>query len=632
MKPYAVLLWIALPLGIWSGGAQGQDSLALGMGALATKNFEEAARLLSGVVGDLGAASSLDTETRERFQKAAIGAGQALRQLGKHGEALEFFEAALQSGASDASRNRLLIVAAESALLSGATERCWKYCDALLEQEVDRDQQLAAHRLWIRAQTVAGHVGPAWQRLSEVVALPDVDQREWAELGLAIGFAALTHNEPAIAAIIFRWYLEHGDPELNREMASLGLAWAAAQGAEPYEQAAKRLLDFVESYPNNSNVPQALLAAGACYVNCNQNQQAATVYRRIIEGYRPSPVSQQALIQLLTLEPSINLDAGQLELLQETLSSQAPTASLLSAALRHADGPTLGGLWSLAIERIVSSPETQTLVLPVLQDLEQRQRVDLAERVAVQIMNALPAGILEPGTEHVCRWASLHRQWALLAAIATSDTAAQQRQLLSISSNRLLAEGLIQVGRQQEAKVFLDQLISQQGVTDFETLLRRAEIALSVDSKSEAAAAIERLLPAASTANEKVLASLLRAQWFVRNAQLDDARSLLHEVLRGDPITAELQARTQWMIGETHLLQRQFNEAVDAYRLVEKIDAHGQWSAASLVQAGRAFELMGRPRDAVVCYTGLLRKFADSPYAQVARERLASLGTTSKLR
>jgi TolA-binding protein len=526
----------------------------------------------------------------------------------------------------------LLIVAAESALMSGANERCWRYCDALLEQELDRGQQLAAQRLWIRAQTAAGNVGSAWQRLSEVVALPDVDQREWAELALAVGFAALTHNEPAIAAIVFRWYLEHGDPQLNREMASLGLAWAAAQGAEPYEQAARRLLDFVESYPNNANVPQALLTAGACYVNCNQNQLASDVYRRIISNHRQSPVSQQALGQLLMLEPAFTLDADQLELLRETLTSQALTPALLSAALRHADDTMPGGLWHLAIERMVSSPESQALVLPVLQDLDQRQRVDLAERLAVQIVNALPAEALEPGTEHVCRWASLHHQWAMLAAIASSDTVAQRRNLFSNASNRLLAEGLMQVGRQQEAKVFLDQLIVQQGVTDFETLLRRAEIALSVESKSEAATAIERLVPVASTANEKVLASLLRAQWFVRNAQLDDARSILHEVLRGEPITTELQARTQWMIGETHLLQRQFNEAVDAYRLVEKIDAHGQWSAASLVQAGRAFELMGRPRDAAVCYTGLLRKFADSPYAQVARERLASLGTTSKLR
>jgi TolA-binding protein len=86
------------------------------------------------------------------------------------------------------------------------------------------------------------------------------------------------------------------------------------------------------------------------------------------------------------------------------------------------------------------------------------------------------------------------------------------------------------------------------------------------------------------------------------------------------------------MIGETHLLQHQFKEAIDAYRLVDQIDAAGHWSAASLLQAGRAFEQLGRPRDAVICYTGLLRKFADSPHAQLARDRLALLGTTSKLR
>ena len=105
----------------------------------------------------------------------------------------------------------------------------------------------------------------------------------------------------------------------------------------------------------------------------------------------------------------------------------------------------------------------------------------------------------------------------------------------------------------------------------------------------------------------------------------EKARSLLEQVIRSAETEASLRGRAQWLIGETYYLQREFVQAIEAYRRVEGIDPGGIWVSASLVQAGKSFEQLGRTRDAAVCYGILLSRFADTSHAQIARRRLAAI-------
>jgi TolA-binding protein len=72
-------------------------------------------------------------------------------------------------------------------------------------------------------------------------------------------------------------------------------------------------------------------------------------------------------------------------------------------------------------------------------------------------------------------------------------------------------------------------------------------------------------------------------------------------------------------------LQQDFADAVEAYRRVEGIDPNGMWVAAAMVQAGKSFEQLGRTREAAVCYSNLLSRFADTSHAALARRRLAAI-------
>jgi TolA-binding protein len=86
------------------------------------------------------------------------------------------------------------------------------------------------------------------------------------------------------------------------------------------------------------------------------------------------------------------------------------------------------------------------------------------------------------------------------------------------------------------------------------------------------------------------------------------------------------------LIGETYFLQQKYAEAIDAYRRVDTLDASGDWAAVALLQAGKSFEKLARPREAATCYTALLTRFADLPHANHARTRLAQLGGDAAIR
>jgi TolA-binding protein len=107
--------------------------------------------------------------------------------------------------------------------------------------------------------------------------------------------------------------------------------------------------------------------------------------------------------------------------------------------------------------------------------------------------------------------------------------------------------------------------------------------------------------------------------------QFDRGRALLEQVVRAPGAETDLRGRAQWMIGETFFMQEKFSEAIAAYRQVEAISGSDEWTAASLVQAGKSFEQLGRTREATMCYSTLVSRFGNSPHAGGARRRLAAM-------
>ena len=310
---------------------QAEPTLAEGLARLSEKQYQQAAELLADVVArkqlaiqqlvqqagqfnqagqsnqagqfnQAGAnpsqASLIERET-ETLRQAMVGAGSALRQLGRYADALEFFESAVNvsrrshQAQSGPARNRIAAIelaAAECASQCSQHEKAMRFCEAILDtagepsatpSSVPANVRVAATQLWIRSATAIGQVQAAWDKFQQAANLDSVDLRQWQELALSIGLAALSQDQPAVAQLAFRWYLKNAvqfdsEQPLDRETAILGIAWAAAKGAEPYEVAAQRLLDFVDQFPASSQNAKALYVCGGCLQRCQQMEQAAS--------------------------------------------------------------------------------------------------------------------------------------------------------------------------------------------------------------------------------------------------------------------------------------------------------------------------------------------------------------------
>ncbi len=92
---------------------------------------------------------------------------------------------------------------------------------------------------------------------------------------------------------------------------------------------------------------------------------------------------------------------------------------------------------------------------------------------------------------------------------------------------------------------------------------------------------------------------------------------------------SETAAMAQWMIGETYMHQEQYALAAEAYHRVETLHRFRQWQAAALLQAGKCYEQLRRPSDAIGVYRQLLREHADCSLVDDARARLENLTTAS---
>lgn len=626
------------------------DPLVTGLTRLSEGRYDEAAEILAAFVADQELRPNPTSAEAERATRAMIGAGQALRHLGKHAAALEFFEAAIAQHTSAQGSggggppgeaalsgggplDPLRLAAADCAFRSQAFDLACAHCEAVIASTDRSTLRMAAERLWVRTQTEQDRVAAAWRRFEKVTREEGIDRSEWAELALAIGLRALTQRESETAATACQWFLKHAATDTNRESAVLGVAWAAAQGADSHQRAAEQLLDFVVQFPESQNVPRALLVAAGCLRRCDKSEQASEILQRLLEEHPESSEAAAAIPQLAEMAPDRQLPEAAFGIVRRLLDSREAVADeTIVWAIAAAAGGAEPELWQAATEALLRTPSGRGKVGQALAILTDRAQHADAERLAAMILGGNDSEAIEPAFEQAARWAAIHGRWSMLALAAESAEAGATVHRFSPLSLRLLAEGLVQVGRGSQARPLLDRLVEVHGVADFDVFVRRAEISLADDSRGEARQAVQQAIDAVATAAEQTVADMLQAQLLIREARMDEARVLLEGIVREGETANEIKARAQWLIGETHFLQRRYREAVEAYRVVETFDGEGDWTAAALVQAGKAFEQLGRPRDAAICYSGLLRRFGDCPHAAAARDRLAAIGSSTELR
>jgi tetratricopeptide (TPR) repeat protein len=362
----------------------------------------------------------------------------------------------------------------------------------------------------------------------------------------------------------------------------LGRAWSCAASGKDNKLGAQLLDSFLDAHPEHSDASAIRSLARQCY-----HKQLETSLES------QSDESMDALAGWLRNEGDVPTIIAKLDSLKPELAERWAT-ELLSLPSGHP---------------IQNEESSEDAVASTTRDFER-----FAEKVSML-------------RDSTARWAGRNDRWNLIAMCAEKENPEQQQMFRTIDLERLFAESWMQLGRSDQALVWWNHLVDVREQTDFATLLRCAE------SETAAGDQIERsqtridaaIAKAGDDPQNLALAHLVNAQLAIRSADFDSSRQWLSRVVATSGLEPTLLGRAQWLTGETYYLQRRFDEAIEAYREVEKRDPEGAYVAAALVQAGKSFEQLGRTRQAAICYGHLLSRFADSPHAEPARKRLARM-------
>lgn len=448
---------------------------------------------------------------------------------------------------------------------------------------------------------------------------------------LQIGASALSTGAPSTAAEAYSLAMGNAN-ESQRATAMLGDAWATAiQNDRPME-AAKKLATFIDQYPDHGDTSRAVRACAECLKQADRTEDANAMLADLLKRWPDSDAAMEVVRSHQDLAIDLVPPAVRQWLISKANANQVQNFDAKIAMFGMLVATQMNELaaWSALAKHLAAIDESGQSTADVLNSLSQQGQDAEAERLASNLIAGADGYVISPSArEAACRWAGRTMRWSMLAMASTEANPTQPTPNRTVAVDRLFAEALMQTGQVADAKRWWDTLVDSRDVKDFATLLRCAEAETSAGEDSTLA---QKRIDAAREAAEEdrfkvALVNLLDAELSIRRTNFDQARSLLESVVRSSETDTSLRGRAQWLIGETHYLQQKYSEAIEAYRLVEGIDGKGMWVSASLLQAGKAFEQLGRTREATVCYGNLLSRFGETSHAKLARQRMAAIDT-----
>ncbi len=157
--------------------------------------------------------------------------------------------------------------------------------------------------------------------------------------------------------------------------------------------------------------------------------------------------------------------------------------------------------------------------------------------------------------------------------------------------------------------------------------LRRVELWLAERKPNDAIGEAEKALRDFPDFDQRCELRYLLARATIASAQFERAREQLRVVI-ADPIAMRttIAAKSQWLLGETHLLQKQYGQAIVEYSRIEGYGAVAPWDSLAELQKGKCHEHLGQRELAISCYRRVTQRFPNSDSSQHANERLKVLG------
>lgn len=112
--------------------------------------------------------------------------------------------------------------------------------------------------------------------------------------------------------------------------------------------------------------------------------------------------------------------------------------------------------------------------------------------------------------------------------------------------------------------------------------------------------------------------------WALNYTEKTDEALKLFEQVAG-MTDREVAARARFMVGEIYFAKKQHQEAIRNYFVAAYGFGYPKWQAASHFEAGRCFEVLKKPEEAIKSYREVVDNFPDSDKAAAAQARLQAL-------
>lgn len=491
-----------------------------------------------------------------------------------------------------------------------------------------------------RAQLVASlaHAG----KLDDAhAALQELESRAPAD-GLLqstyiLAEAAFDAQRFELAKQLFTRLAADGNPKEFVQKGLSGLGWTLAKSGNA-EQAAEI---FARLKRADGDIPQM---AEAAIMNANQletagkTSEALTAYHSVIENFPQSKYAVPAMIAAARLHEGLGTveDRTEAAVLLGRIAGEDPPPANLDAVLYQ---------WAWILVDLKRPAEADAIFERVRSEHADSQywadaTYRLAERaarsgdraradeLAEQLIASKTSGdVLCHALYLKGQSAAAENRWSDAISLMNRVVTEYPDSALQLPAQYWVAEAHYRLSEMDKARGHFDRLATlAAGRTETWLAmvpLRQAQMLALNDNWQEAfdlAAGIATRFP---DFQQQYEADYLLGRYYANHARFTDAREAYERVIRSTTGgRTETAAMAQWMIGETHFHQKNYDEAIKAFHRVEILFAYPDWQAAAMLQAGKCYEQKAQWELAIKVYAQLLKEYPRSPHADDAAQRL----------
>jgi len=564
----------------------------------------------------------------------------AYRGLGRHDDAARLLADAA-SGANNSMQADALVQQAAALRASDKVPQAIELLEKYLADDPSGPQADAARGELALAYVSQQRLVDA-RRLHERLVADQAKSELLNPVTLHVADAALADGEDELAAELFTRLVDDEIPKVYRQKALSGLGWAHYHAGR-WEQSAETLRALLESDPPAPLAAEAALLRGRALERTNAADAALAMYARVIEQSPSAPERPQAMLAAARLherlDQSQEASAMYERLLAETDATDA-VGGELADSIRYE--------WSWVLRKTGDDARADELLselnsaeshgaywadatFRLAEQAHQRGELDRANQLVAAVLAEKPREeLLQHALYLQTQIAAQQDDWKQVAESAGRLVRKYPRGPLRLPAEYWSAEAAYRQGDFESAGRLFAELSGraegrQEGWLAM-VPLRRAQVLAQDKHWTDAEKLAESIAGRWPQFTQQYEADYLIGRCRSAQARFGEAREAYSRVVSSETgAKTETAAMAQWMIGETHFHQKNYDLARREYLKVEILYKYPRWQAAALLQAGKCSEQLGDTAEAVRLYERLVERYPNAEFTAEAKQRLGAL-------